>query len=110
MGAGSTVAALVDGDAAEGATGGSPDADLHRPCRTGEVRRSRACLSGTRGAGRIAVATVVALLLPDPCQNLPRDAVLRSHAPIDGEELGRDVSLGRVRRRRVTTTARVLAE
>jgi hypothetical protein len=53
---------------------------------------------------------VVALLLPDPGQYLPRDPVLRSHAPIDGEEVGWDVSLGRVRRQGVTTAARVLAE
>src|SRR3954451_4030306 len=110
MGARPTVAALIDRDAAEGTASGSPDADLHRPRRVGEVRCSRPCLSGARCAGRIAEATVIALLLTDPRQDLPRDPVPRPHAPINGEKVGGNVSLGRVRGRRVTTTARVLAE
>src|SRR5436190_2159331 len=59
------------------------DTALHRPGRTGEVRKTQALRPWLRRARRVRVEAVVALLLADPREHLPRKLVPRADLLVD---------------------------
>ncbi len=71
---------------------GAADPDLHRPRRAREVRDARASRSRLRRARGSGRRPVIALLLADPGEDLPRDLVLRPDLLVDPQEAGRDVT------------------
>ena len=79
-------------------------ADLHRPRRAREIRDARTSRPRLRRAGRIRQAALIAFLLTDPGQYLPRDLELSPDLLVDPQEAGWDVA-DRQRRGRVTDAA-----
>ena len=77
---------------------------LHRPRRAREIRDARTGRPRLRRAGWIRQATLIAFLLTDAGQDLPRQLVARTHLLIDPQEGSGDVA-GRCRRRGVADPA-----
>jgi hypothetical protein len=79
--------------------GRATDPDLHRPRGAGGVRDAGALRSWLRGAGRVGEEPVIALLLADPGEDLPRQLVPGADMLVDREHARRDVAHRRRRRR-----------
>jgi hypothetical protein len=95
----SPVGVRVDLDLVKRVAGGAPDPDLHRPRRPRRVRDSGAGGVQDRGARRVGILAVVALLLAHAGQHLPRDVVELALLLVVGQEVGGDRLAGRLRGR-----------